>query len=179
MTVHRLRFDLNGAPVEIGAPPERLLVDLLRDDLGLTGTKVGCGVGVCGACTVLVDSVPMTGCLLLAAQVDGRSVRTVEGLAEDELTPLQEAFIRHGGFQCGICTPGQLLAAAALLEASPQPSDDELNEALKGNLCRCTGYYGIVRAVRAAAAGVVEPHPRSVPGLEVPERGTGVGPDEL
>lgn len=152
MSTQRLRFRLNGAPVEVSAPAERLLVDLLREDLGLTGSKVGCGVGVCGACTVLVDGVPMTGCLLLSAQVDGRSVRTVEGLADDEqLTPLQEAFIRHGGFQCGICTPGQLLAATALLEASPHPSDGDLNEALKGNLCRCTGYYGIVRAVRAVA----------------------------
>ncbi|MGH2379004.1 MAG: (2Fe-2S)-binding protein [Candidatus Limnocylindria bacterium] len=151
MTLHDVRFVLNGAMVEAAVPAERLLVDLLRDDLGLTGTKLGCGVGVCGACTILVDGVPMTGCLLLAAQIDGRSLRTIEGLADAELTPLQDAFVREGGSQCGICTPGQVLAATALLEASPSPSDDEVREAMKGNLCRCTGYYGIRRAIRMAA----------------------------
>lgn len=132
-------------------PSERLLVDLLRDDLGLTGTKLGCGVGVCGACTVLVDGQPMTGCLLLAVQVDGRSLRTIEGVAGEGPTALQRAFISEGGFQCGICTPGQILAATALLEATVHPSDEEIHEGMKGNLCRCTGYYGIVRAIRAAA----------------------------
>lgn len=130
-------------------PSERLLVDLLRDDLGLTGTKLGCGVGVCGACTVLVDGESMTGCLLLAAQVDGRTLRTIEGLAGERPTALQRAFISEGGFQCGICTPGQILAATALLEATAHPSDADLYEGMKGNLCRCTGYYGIVRAIRA------------------------------
>src|SRR3970040_54579 len=105
MSVHRVRFELNGAPVEASVPAERLLVDLLRDDIGLTGTKVGCGVGVCGACTVLVDARPLTGCGLLAAQVDGRAVRTVEGLAGATADALQRAFIREGGLQCGICTP--------------------------------------------------------------------------
>lgn len=146
----RLRFTLNGEAVDRGVPAERLLVDLLRDDLGLTGTKVGCGVGVCGACTVLVDGRPMTGCLLLAAQIEGRSVRTIEGLATDGLTLLQRTFTSDGGFQCGICTPGQILAATALLERSASASEDEIRDALKGNLCRCTGYYGIIRAVRAA-----------------------------
>lgn len=151
MSEHAIRFRLNGAPVEVSVPAERLLVDLLRDDLGLTGTKVGCGVGVCGACTVLVDGHPMTGCLLLATQVDGRSVRTIEGVAAEELTNLQRAFISEGGFQCGICTPGQILSAAALLERSGRPGEDEIREAMKGNLCRCTGYYGIVRAIHAAS----------------------------
>lgn len=146
----RLRFRLNGEDVDRDVPAERLLADLVRDDLGLTGTKVGCGIGVCGACTVLVDGRPMTGCLLLAAQVDGRSVRTIEGLAADGLTPLQRTFTSEGGFQCGICTPGQILAATALLERSPTPDEGEIRDALKGNLCRCTGYYGIIRAVRAA-----------------------------
>lgn len=134
-------------------PAERLLVDLLRDELELTGTKVGCGVGVCGACTVLVDGEPLTACLLLAVQVDRRAVRTIEGVAGPAgLTPLQRAFIREGGFQCGICTPGQILAATALLEASSHPTDDEINDWMKGNLCRCTGYYGIVRAIRSASS---------------------------
>lgn len=146
-----MRFELNGRAVEASVPSERLLVDLLRDDLGLTGTKLGCGVGVCGACTVLVDGRPMTGCLLLAAQIDGRSLRTIEGVAGERPTALQRAFISEGGFQCGICTPGQILAATALLEATPHPSDEETREGMKGNLCRCTGYYGIVRAIRAAA----------------------------
>lgn len=145
-----MRFELNGRAVEASVPSERLLVDLLRDDLGLTGTKLGCGVGVCGACTVLVDGRPMTGCLLLAAQIDGRSLRTIEGVAGERPTALQRAFISEGGFQCGICTPGQILAATALLEATPHPSDEETREGMKGNLCRCTGYYGIVRAIRAA-----------------------------
>ena len=133
-------------------PAERLLSDLLRDDLGLTGTKIGCGVGVCGACTVLVDDVPVTSCLLLAAQADGRAVRTIEGVADgDRLTALQRAFITEGGFQCGICTPGQIVSATALLERSAHPAEGEIRDWMKGNLCRCTGYYGILRAVRAAA----------------------------
>ena len=133
-------------------PAERLLSDLLRDDLGLTGTKIGCGVGVCGACTVLVDDVPVTSCLLLAAQAEGRSIRTIEGIADgDRLTALQRAFITEGGFQCGICTPGQIVSATALLEWSAHPAEGEIRDWMKGNLCRCTGYYGILRAVRAAA----------------------------
>jgi carbon-monoxide dehydrogenase small subunit len=153
MSDHRIRFELNGGAIEVAVPAERLLVDLLRDELDLTGTKVGCGVGVCGACTVLVDGEPLTACLLLAFQVDGRAVRTIEGVAGPAgLTPLQRAFIRDGGFQCGICTPGQILAATALLDDSPHPSEDEIRERMKGNLCRCTGYYGIVRSIRSASS---------------------------
>ena len=122
---------------------ERLLIDVLRYDLGKTGTKDGCSVGVCGLCTVQVDGAPMSACLLLATQVDGTQIRTVEGLA----TPLQEAFIDEGGFQCGICTPGQLVAADALLRAKPRATDAEIADWQMGNLCRCTGYYGIARAI--------------------------------
>ncbi len=152
MSLHHLRFGPNGEQVELTVPAERLLIELLRDDLSLTGTKLGCGVGVCGACTVLVDGRPMSACLLPAVHVDGAEVRTVEGLAGDgELTPLQEAFIRHGGFQCGICTPGQLMAATALLAERPDPTEEEVRAWLMGNLCRCTGFYQIVEAVMAAA----------------------------
>lgn len=151
MTLHRVRIRLNGAAIDATVPAERLLIDLLREDLGLTGTKLGCGVGVCGACTVLVDGAPMTACLILAAMIDGRSVRTIEGVRGERPSALQDAFVREGGSQCGICTPGQVLAATALLEGSPRPSDEEIRDGMKGNLCRCTGYYGIVRAIRAAS----------------------------
>jgi aerobic-type carbon monoxide dehydrogenase small subunit (CoxS/CutS family) len=146
MSEHRVRFTLNGVPVDATVPAERLLVDLLRDDLGQTGTKDGCSVGVCGLCTVQVDGAPMSACLLLATQVDGAAIRTVEGL----VSPLQEAFITEGGFQCGICTSGQLMTADAFLRDHPDFTDDELKDGLMGNLCRCTGYYGIARAVAAA-----------------------------
>ncbi len=148
-----LTFTLNGEQRTCAIPPERLLVDLLRDELGVTGAKVGCGIGICGACSVLVDGTLLTGCLLPAVFVQGKSVTTVEGLAQDgELTPLQDAFIRHGGFQCGICTPGQLMASTALLAENPHPSRDEIREWMMGNLCRCTGYSGIIASIEAAAA---------------------------
>lgn len=132
---------------------DRRLIDVLRDDLRFTGTKEGCSIGVCGACSVLVDGDLLSGCLLPAVFVDGREVTTVEGLAKGEtLSPLQDAFIREGGFQCGICTSGQLIAATALLAERKRPSDDEIREWMMGNLCRCTGYYGITRAIRAAVA---------------------------
>ena len=132
---------------------DRRLIDVLRDDLGFTGTKEGCSIGVCGACSVLVDGELLSACLLPAVFVDGRAVTTVEGLANgDELSPLQDAFIREGGFQCGICTPGQLIAATALLAQHSRPSDEEVREWMMGNLCRCTGYHGIARAIKAAVA---------------------------
>jgi aerobic-type carbon monoxide dehydrogenase small subunit (CoxS/CutS family) len=148
-----LRFDLNGTPRELTVPAHVRLIDLLRDDLGLTGTKEGCGVGVCGACSVLVDGQLMSACLMPAAFVDGSKVVTIEGLAPDDehLSPLQDAFIRHGGFQCGICTPGQIVAATALLDASPHPTADQVRRWMMGNLCRCTGYYKIVESILAAA----------------------------
>ena len=146
MSRHRIRFTLNGAPVEVTVPAERLLVDLLREDLGKTGTKDGCSVGVCGLCTVQIDGAPMSACLVLATQVDGAAIRTVEGLA----SPLQDAFIDEGGFQCGICTSGQLMTADALLRAKPEATAAEINDWQMGNLCRCTGYYGIARAIARA-----------------------------
>jgi carbon-monoxide dehydrogenase small subunit len=151
---HVVAFELNGDRVVRTVGADRRLIDLLRDDLGLTGTKEGCSVGVCGACSVLVDGELLSSCIYPAVFVDGRSVRTIEGLAVGgELTDLQRAFIRHGGFQCGICTPGQLIAATALLDESPGPSEADVRRWMMGNLCRCTGYAGIVEAVLAAAAG--------------------------
>lgn len=150
---HTIELVVNGGRRTLTVEPSRRLVDALREDLGLTGTKVGCEVGVCGACTVLVDGAPISACLMLAVLVDGANVTTVEGLADDgQLSPLQDAFISEGGFQCGICTPGQLLAATALLEQQPEPSERDVRNWLMGNLCRCTGYYGIVRSVLAVAA---------------------------
>jgi carbon-monoxide dehydrogenase small subunit len=149
----RVHLTINGAATEATIPAGRLLIEHLRDELGLTGTKEGCSVGVCGACSVLVDGRLMTACLLPLAALDGRSVQTVEGLAPPtgDLTPVQTAFIRHGGFQCGICTPGQVVAATALLAERPDPSEDEIRHWMTGNLCRCTGYEGIVASIQAAA----------------------------
>ncbi|MBV8716185.1 MAG: (2Fe-2S)-binding protein [Chloroflexi bacterium] len=153
MSDHTLQFTLNGQPQTVSAPANRLLLHLLRDDLGFTGTKEGCSVGVCGACSVLVDGVLVSACLLPAVFADGAEITTVEGLAPDDehLSPLQESFIRHGGFQCGICTPGQLIAATALLNEQPKPSQAQVREWMMGNLCRCTGYYQIVDSILAAA----------------------------
>ncbi len=153
MSTHRLRLTVNGVAREATVTPEKRLIDVLRDDLGLTGTKEGCSVGVCGACSVLVDGTLVSGCLYPAVFADGAAVTTVEGLADgDRLSKLQDAFIRDGGFQCGICTPGQLVSATALLRERPRPTDDEIRAWMMGNLCRCTGYHGIVRAIRSASA---------------------------
>ena len=152
MSESRVSFSVNGDNVEMDIDPSRFLVDVLREDLRLTGTKEGCSIGVCGLCTVLVDGEPATACLMLAVLADGRSITTIEGLSENgELTAVQEAFIRHGGFQCGICTPGQIIGATALLGDNPRPSETEIREAMAGSLCRCTGYQGIVDAVVAAS----------------------------
>ena len=154
MSEHSLQLILNGQPRTLTIPANRLLIHLLRDDLGMTGTKEGCSVGVCGACSVLVDGVLVSACLLPAVMLDGAAITTVEGLTPDgeHLNPLQEAFIRHGGFQCGICTPGQLMAATALLRETPRPTEAQVRAWMMGNLCRCTGYYQIVDSVLAAAA---------------------------
>ncbi len=145
-------FFLNGRAATVDAPPAARLLDVLRGPLGLTGTKEGCGEGECGSCTVLLDGAPVNACLVLFGQVEGRSVTTVEGLGDPEhLSPLQEAFVKEGGSQCGACTPGFLLSAEALLSTIPQPGETDIREALAGNLCRCTGYQRIVEAVRAAA----------------------------
>ncbi len=149
-----LRLTVNGAPVVREVADHRLLVDFLREDLKLTGTKEGCGIGVCGACTVLLDGKPISSCLALAVHADGGQVTTIEGVAAgDRLHPLQEAFLAHGGYQCGICTPGQILAAKALLDANPRPTKADIQYWMMGNLCRCTGYYKIIESI-AAAAGV-------------------------
>ena len=135
-------------------PDNRLLIDFIRYDLGLTGTKEGCSVGVCGACTVLLDSQPISSCIALAVMADGCEIITIEGLAESErLHPLQQAFIECGGFQCGICTPGQIMAARALLDSNPHPTREEIRRWMMGNLCRCTGYYKIIESIQVAAEG--------------------------
>lgn len=147
-----MQLNVNGRSVEVEAGGLRTLVDVLRYDLGYTGTKEACGVGVCGACTVLLDGRMVASCITLAAQAAGAQVQTIEGLGDREiLDPLQECFIRDGGFQCGICTPGQLLAAKSLLAHNPAPTEDEIKDWMMGNLCRCTGYYQIVESIANAA----------------------------
>ncbi|HTE83939.1 MAG TPA: (2Fe-2S)-binding protein [Dehalococcoidia bacterium] len=147
-----VRFTVNGESREATVPARRTLVDMLRYDLGLTGTKEACSVGVCGACTVLLDGRQVASCITLAVQANGAQITTIEGIAHgDQLDPVQRAFIDYGGFQCGICTPGQIVAARALLDANPHPTEDEIKDWMMGNLCRCTGYYQIVEAIEAAS----------------------------
>jgi carbon-monoxide dehydrogenase small subunit len=148
-----LAFQLNGRAVKASISPDTLLADLLRDVLGLKGTKIGCREGECGACTVLLDGRPVNSCILPALKVQGRAVVTIEGLAraDGSLDPLQEAFIETGAVQCGFCTPGMILNAKALLTENPKPDEAEIRRALSGVLCRCTGYQKIVQAVQAAA----------------------------
>ena len=149
----KIRIKVNGVQYEREVPTGRLLLDFLRYDLGLTGSKEGCSVGVCGACTVLMDGKMISSCLAPAVFADGHQITTVEGLAEDgRLHPVQQAFIDYGGFQCGICTPGQVVAAKALLDANPNPSEEEIKDWMMGNLCRCTGYYKIIESIQKAAA---------------------------
>jgi carbon-monoxide dehydrogenase small subunit len=149
---HTIRLRVNGKDHTVNVPPQRLLIDCLRYDLGLTGTKEGCSVGVCGACSVLMDGQLISSCLTLALLADGKELTTVEGLAQDgKLHPVQQAFIDFGGFQCGICTPGMVVAAKALLDANPNPSEDDIKDWMMGNLCRCTGYYKIIESIRGAA----------------------------
>lgn len=145
-------FHVNGLTRELDAPPMKRLLEVLREDLRLTGTKEGCGEGECGACSVIVDGEVINSCLVPVCQVEGCSILTVEGLASDgRLDPLQQAFLECGGAQCGICTPGMLIAARALLDDSEHPTRDEIKEAIAGNLCRCTGYVKIIDAIEAAA----------------------------
>lgn len=147
-----IRLTVNGVVREGWAEPRKLLVDFLRENLGLTGTHVGCEHGICGACTILLNGEAARSCLMLAVQADGAEIMTVEGLARDgRLHPLQEAFWEHHGLQCGFCTPGMLLTALDLLRANPSPTEEEIRAGLSAVLCRCTGYQGIVRAVQAAA----------------------------
>ncbi|HUC64489.1 MAG TPA: (2Fe-2S)-binding protein [Stellaceae bacterium] len=147
-----IKLTVNGAGHEGRAEPRKLLVDFLREDLGLTGTHAGCEHGICGACTVMVNGEAARSCIMLAVQANGAEIRTIEGLAEDgKLHPLQEAFHREHGLQCGFCTPGMLIAAHALLQETLSPSEEQIREAIGGNLCRCTGYKQIVDAVELAA----------------------------
>lgn len=152
MEKHEISFKLNGEPIQVLVEPDLLLVDLLRDHLNLTGTKVGCREGDCGACTVLVDGKACNSCLILAAEMDGKEITTIEGLGDyGHLHPLQQAFIDEGAIQCGFCTPGMILAAKALLDVNPNPSEEEIRRAISGNLCRCTGYSKIIRAIAKVA----------------------------
>ena len=151
--LYPLNLTVNGRAYHVEIPARRTLVDLLRYDLGLTGTKEACSVGVCGACTVLLNGRMVASCITLALQASDAQLTTIEGVAQEErLHPLQESFIAHGGFQCGICTPGQILAAKALLDVNPSPSEEEIREWMMGNLCRCTGYYMIVDSIVKAIA---------------------------
>lgn len=150
---HPLHMNLNGKDVIIEIEPSTTLASVLREGFGLTGTKIGCEEGECGACTVLVDSQPVNSCIYPALKAAGRRVLTVEGLAQgDQLHPLQAAFVTHGAVQCGYCTPGILLTAVALLERNPHPTEAEIRRAISGNLCRCTGYLKIIRAIQAVAS---------------------------
>ena len=151
-----LSLSVNGKPVQAQADARTLLVQFLRNDLGMTGTHVGCDTSQCGACTVHIDGRAVKSCTVLAAQADGAEVTTIEGLASDgTLHPVQEGFWEHHGLQCGYCTPGMIMAGADLLAKNPDPSEEEVREALAGNLCRCTGYHNIVKAVMSAAKAEV------------------------
>ncbi len=152
MAQHAISVTINGTIEQIDVHPNLTLLQMLREKLALTGTKNGCEAGECGACTVLVDGEPVNSCMMLAVEVNGREVLTVEGLApQGQLSPLQEAFVEHNAVQCGFCTPGMLMSAHALLERNPDPTVEEIKQALVGNLCRCTGYVRIIQAIRSAA----------------------------
>jgi carbon-monoxide dehydrogenase small subunit len=152
-TTHEINVTVNGEERSLSVEPRLLLVHFLREKLGLTGTHVGCDTTSCGACTVLVDGVPLKSCTHFAVQVDGKAVKTVEGLAEGlQLHPVQEGFKEEHGLQCGFCTPGMMLVSAALLEENPDPTEEEIRWAISGNICRCTGYQNIVKAVQWAAS---------------------------
>jgi aerobic carbon-monoxide dehydrogenase small subunit len=147
----KIRTRVNGKKVEQEVATNRMMVDFLRYDLGLTGTKEGCSVGVCGACTVLMDGEMISSCLAPAVFADGHEITTVEGLAKNgKLHPVQQSFIKYGGFQCGICTPGQVVAAKALLDKVPKPNEEQIKDWMMGNLCRCTGYYKIIESIQKA-----------------------------
>jgi carbon-monoxide dehydrogenase small subunit len=149
---HRINFTVNGEPKELFVEPNRMLVDLIRQDLGLTGTKKGCGTGDCGSCTIILDGSAVKSCLILAVEVDGSEILTIEGLQSGEkLHPLQEAFIQYGAIQCGFCSPGMMMSAKAFLDQCPKPTEEEVKMALSGNLCRCTGYRKIIEAILAVA----------------------------
>ncbi|MBE3582012.1 MAG: (2Fe-2S)-binding protein [Thermoanaerobacteraceae bacterium] len=148
MSLLDLKLKVNGKEYQVRVKPHKRLLDVLRDDLHLTGTKEGCGIGECGACTVIMDGRAVNACLVLAASAEGKEIYTIEGLEQDgKLHPLQEAFMRHNALQCGFCTPGMIMSAKALLDRNPHPTREEIKEAISGNLCRCTGYRQIIEAI--------------------------------
>jgi len=150
-----VELTVNGEPYEVAVDPHRTLLEVLREEIGLTGSKEGCGLGSCGACTVIIEGKAVLACLTLALTVRGKEIRTVEGLAKgQEFSVLQKAFIEHGAIQCGFCTPGMLMSATALLSKNPHPNNDEIKKAISGNLCRCTGYAKIVEAIRSVADNI-------------------------
>ena len=152
MVFHNINVTINEIPEQVTVPSNMTLMQMLRESLALTGTKNGCSAGECGACTVLLNGEPVNSCMVLAVECDGAKIVTVEGLSEDkQLDPIQEAIIQAGGVQCGFCTPGILISSRALLDRNPHPSEDEIQEALVGNLCRCTGYVRIIESVKKAA----------------------------
>jgi len=147
-----INLTVNSQPYRLSVLPWRTLLEVIREDLGLTGTKEGCGLGECGACTVLIDGRAVNSCLVLATEADGREITTIEGLAQgDKLHPIQQAFVDHGGLQCGFCTPGMIMSAKALLDKNPTPTEEEIKQGIAGNLCRCTGYAKIIESIKAAA----------------------------
>ena len=157
-TSRLIAVEVNGVTYEREVEARRLLIHFIRDDLELTGSHIGCDTGNCGACSLILDGELVKSCMVLAVQADGSSIRTVEGLAEGgELSPLQQAFSAHHALQCGFCTPGMLMSATFLLEHNPQPTEDEIRKGLQGNICRCTGYWNIIKAVKAASGQEVDP----------------------
>ncbi|UQZ37588.1 xanthine dehydrogenase subunit E [Paenibacillus sp. PK3_47] len=155
-TAFRLNCTVNGRPVSAEVAPARRLLNILREDLELTGTKRSCEIGRCGACMVLIDGKPVNSCLTMAYQCSDAQITTIEGLSEAGLHPVQQAFLEEGGFQCGYCTPGMVISVVGLLDENPRPSQEDIEEALSGNICRCTGYGGILRAVNKAIEGGVQ-----------------------
>ena len=147
---HKIHLTVNGEPYDLLVDPRQTLVDLIRHELGLTGTKKGCDAGDCGSCTIILNGMPVNSCLILSVEADGSDILTIEGLQKgEELHPIQEAFINHGAVQCGFCTPGMILSAKALLDSSPHPTEEEIMRAISGNLCRCTGYKKIIEAIKS------------------------------
>ncbi len=153
----QIRLMVNGESHELSVPPWRTLLEVIREDLGLTGTKEGCSLGECGACTVIMDGKAVNSCLVLAAEADGKQIVTIEGLADgNKLHPIQQAFVEHGGLQCGFCTPGMIMSAKALLDETPTPTEEEIRRGIAGNLCRCTGYTKIIESIKAAVGNTEE-----------------------
>ena len=150
--MNHISVTVNGKPYQVSVTPSRTLLEVIREDLGLTGTKEGCGLGECGACTVIMNGKTVNSCLVLAGEADGKAITTIEGLAEgDKLHPIQQAFMENGGLQCGFCTPGMILSAKVLLEETPHPTDEDIRRGIAGNFCRCTGYAKILASIKAAA----------------------------